>query len=54
VTPEYAPQQDRDPDPGEIVWAWVPYEEDDQVGKDRPLVVIGRGEHGGQFVAMML
>ncbi len=54
VTPEYAPQQDRDPDPGEIVWAWVPYEEDDQVGKDRPLVVIGRGERGGQFVAMML
>lgn len=54
VVPEYAPQADRDPDPGEIVWAWVPYEEDDRVGKDRPLVVIGRGERAGQFVAMML
>lgn len=54
VTPDYAPQPDRDPDPGEIVWAWVPYEEDPHVGKDRPLVVIGRGEQPRQYVALML
>ena len=54
VFPGYAPQADGDPDPGEIVWAWVPYEEDDRVGKDRPLLVIGRGEPDGQYVALML
>lgn len=54
VSPDYAPQADGDPDPGEIVWAWVPYEEDDRIGKDRPLVVIGRGEQQRQFVGMML
>lgn len=54
VTPDYAPERDRNPDPGEIVWAWVPYEEDDRVGKDRPLVVIGRGQRSGQYVALML
>lgn len=42
VTIEYAPDIDGDADPGEIVWAWVPYEEDPSRGKDRPLVVIGR------------
>ncbi|MFN8125104.1 MAG: type II toxin-antitoxin system PemK/MazF family toxin [Candidatus Nanopelagicales bacterium] len=54
VTPDYAPEHDGDPDPGEIVWAWVPYEEDDRVGKDRPLVAIGRGEQPRQCVAFML
>jgi hypothetical protein len=38
---EYTPSIDGDPDPGEIVWAWVPYEEDPTQGKDRPVVVIG-------------
>jgi len=42
VTIEYTPQLDGDPDPGEIVWAWVPYEDDPTLGKDRPVVVIGR------------
>ena len=37
VTWEYAPEMDGDPDPGEIVWAWVSFEEDSRVGKDRPL-----------------
>src|SRR5512139_4061485 len=31
----YAPHRDGQPDPGEIVWAWVPYEEDHAQGKDR-------------------
>ena len=38
----YAPHDDDDPDPGEVVWTWVPYEENASVGKDRPVVVIGR------------
>lgn len=42
VRVEYSPRLDGDPDPGEIVWAWVPYEEDPEQGKDRPVVVIGR------------
>ena len=42
VTVEYSPRMDGDPDPGEVVWAWVPFEEDPQQGKDRPVVVIGR------------
>ncbi len=39
---EYAPCLDGDPDPGEVVWTWVPYQEDPTQGKDRPVVVIGR------------
>ncbi|WP_082539371.1 type II toxin-antitoxin system PemK/MazF family toxin [Microbacterium sp. Root553] len=38
----YAPQRDGAPDAGEIIWTWVPYEENDGRGKDRPLLVIGR------------
>lgn len=42
VTIEYTPNLDGDPDPGEIVWTWVAYEDDPAQGKDRPVVVIGR------------
>ncbi len=42
VTFEYSPSPDGDPDPGEIVWTWVPYEEDHSQGKDRPVLLIGR------------
>ena len=38
----YEPVHDDNPDPGEVVWAWVPYEEDHSQGKDRPVLVIGR------------
>lgn len=38
----YAPDRDGDPDAGEVVWTWVPYEEGDGRGKDRPVLVIGR------------
>ncbi|NHN54218.1 type II toxin-antitoxin system PemK/MazF family toxin [Calidifontibacter sp. DB0510] len=38
----YAPKPDGRPDPGEIVWAWVPFEEDPSQGKDRPVLLIGR------------
>jgi hypothetical protein len=39
---EYSPNLDGDPDPGEVVWTWVPYEDDPNQGKDRPVVIIGR------------
>ncbi|MGV8847319.1 type II toxin-antitoxin system PemK/MazF family toxin [Tessaracoccus sp.] len=38
----YTPFEDSNADPGEIVWTWVPYEEDHSQGKDRPVLVIGR------------
>lgn len=37
----YAPRADARADPGEIVWTWVPYEEDHSRGKDRPVVIVG-------------
>lgn len=51
-TISYAPDLDGAADPGEIVWAWVPYEEGDGRGKDRPLLVVGR--RGGELVGLML
>ena len=48
----YAPHLDGAADPGEVVWAWVPFEEDDGRGKDRPLLVVGRG--GGDLLGLML
>jgi PemK-like, MazF-like toxin of type II toxin-antitoxin system len=41
ITVVYAPELDGDADPGEVVWAWIPYAEDTAVGKDRPVLVIG-------------
>jgi hypothetical protein len=38
----YAPRRDGLPDAGEVVWAWVPYEENDGRGKDRPVLLVGR------------
>ncbi len=49
---EYSPELDGLADPGEIVWAWVPFEEDPSRGKDRPLLVVGR--HGARLLAMQL
>lgn len=37
----YAPLDDDRADPGEVVWTWVPYEEDFSQGKDRPVLIIG-------------
>jgi hypothetical protein len=39
---EYSPDLDGAADPGEVVWTWVPYEDDPTKGKDRPVVIIGR------------
>lgn len=52
VRPVYSPVLDGDPDPGEIVWTWVPYEEDHLRGKDRPVLVVGRD--GGWLLALVL
>jgi hypothetical protein len=49
---EYRPREDGRPDPGEVVWAWVPYDENDGRGKDRPVLVIGR--RAGSLLALML
>ncbi|HET9858725.1 MAG TPA: type II toxin-antitoxin system PemK/MazF family toxin [Nocardioidaceae bacterium] len=39
---DYSPNLDGRPDPGEVVWAWVPYDDDPTQGKDRPVLLIGR------------
>lgn len=44
VRMDYRPDRDGDPDPGEIVWTWVPFEENDGRGKDRPVLVVARDE----------
>ena len=36
----YRPSANGRADPGEVVWAWVPYEDDPQQGKDRPVLVL--------------
>lgn len=38
----YSPEMDGEADPGEVVWAWVPYEDDPSQGKDRPVLVLAR------------
>jgi hypothetical protein len=48
----YRPREDGRPDPGEVVWAWVPFDEGDGRGKDRPVLVIGR--RGTDLLALML
>jgi hypothetical protein len=48
----YAPRLDGAADPGEVVWAWVPYEEGDGRGKDRPLLIVGR--HRAGLLGLML
>ncbi|WP_400998884.1 type II toxin-antitoxin system PemK/MazF family toxin [Agromyces sp. GXQ0307] len=49
----YTPERDGEPDPGEVVWTWVPYEERDGRGKDRPVVVVAAGTEG-RFLAVQL
>lgn len=48
----YSPVRDDDADPGEIVWAWVPFEDDPSQGKDRPLLAIGHVEGDVAALAM--
>jgi hypothetical protein len=52
VSSRYAPEIDGEPDPGEVVWAWVPYEDDPSQGKDRPVLVLDTAGDG--WVGLML
>lgn len=38
----YRPSPGSTPDPGEVVWTRVPFEEDHTRGKDRPVLLVGR------------
>ncbi|WP_328327999.1 type II toxin-antitoxin system PemK/MazF family toxin [Kribbella sp. NBC_00382] len=50
---EYTPHPDDGvADPGEVVWTWVPFEEDHQRGKDRPVLVVG--SDGPLLLALIL
>lgn len=42
LRPGYAPAPNGLPDPGEIIWTWVPYAEGNGEGKDRPVLIIAR------------
>jgi len=53
VRTSYSPQTDGAPDPGEIVWTWVPFEENDGRGKDRPVLVVAV-ESAGSYLALQL
>jgi hypothetical protein len=52
----YAPEIDGEPDPGEVVWGWVPYEDDPSQGKDRPVILLARGtgEPDSRWLGLML
>ena len=52
VRPEYSASLDGNADPGEIVWTWVPYEDDPNQGKDRPVLIVGRD--GKWLLSLML
>jgi hypothetical protein len=49
----YAPRTNGAPDPGEVVWTWVPFEENDGRGKDRPVLVVAV-ESAGTYLAVPL
>lgn len=56
---DYAPDLDGAADPGEIVWTWVPFEDDPAQGKDRPVLVVGRDaaspdSDGAHLLGLML
>ena len=49
---EYKPHPDDGvADPGEVVWTWVPFEDDHHRGKDRPVLVIG---HDGRWLLALI
>ncbi len=50
---DYSPKRDGAPDSGEVIWTWVPYEENDGRGKDRPVLVIGRHSADRVFAVRM-
>ena len=53
VRTSYSPVRDGSPDPGEIVWTWVPFEEDNGQGKDRPVLVVAAEKKGTLLVVQL-
>ena len=53
VRMSYAPVRDGNPDPGEIVWTWVPFEENNGQGKDRPVLVVAAEKTGTLLVVQL-
>jgi len=53
VEVSYAPHADGDADPGEVVWGWVPFEDDPSQGKDRPVLVVARRPDGVLLTLML-
>jgi PemK-like, MazF-like toxin of type II toxin-antitoxin system len=53
VRMSYSPHMDGAPDPGEVAWTWVPFEEHDGRGKDRPVLVVAV-ESAGTYLAVQL
>lgn len=51
-TVQYRPAVNGLPEPGEIVWTWVPFEEDHSRGKDRPVLLVGT--RGRYLLGLML
>jgi hypothetical protein len=49
----YSAQPDGRPDAGEVVWGWVPFQEDPTQGKDRPLLLLAAASDG-RMLAMKL
>jgi hypothetical protein len=49
----YSPSRDGALDPGEIVWTWVPFEERDGRGKDRPVLVVATLSRGAVLAVQM-
>mgnify|MGYP001765168427 CR=1 FL=1 len=48
----YAAQLNGQPDPGEVVWGWVAYEDDPSQGKDRPVLLLAAYE--GDWLGLMM
>lgn len=53
---EYRVEVDGEPDPGEVVWGWVPFEDDPAQGKDRPVLLLAHepGHREGEWIGLML
>jgi len=49
---QYEAVRDGEPSPGEVAWAWVPYEDDPTRGKRRPVLVVDTD--GGDVLALQL
>ena len=44
----YNTHPDELPNPGEVVWAWVPFADNNSVGKDRPVLIVSREAKPGR------